>query len=320
MADQFKNIDINSILQKISEQYIAIRKLKKTELNIEKIELFTIFYKLYNISIQYAILLIRTHEAAAGLKSNTETKKNIKDILRNYYKYQDLKEEIDIIKKDLEEKIKKNNSKNNSINKKISDFQEAVEKSKQKDSEFKNYCKEYQYNNTVELNGNLVSSYSNKLQLAYDRIIKENSKNSQINNEYYEMFYENYIKLMEELNKVKNFKIIKDIDKIKKGLYVKKLKVDELLTNKNFNKKIQANSIEIPNRIKKKINNLNKYNLQELDMNRLEELKLSGGIRELTNKEKLELRLLLKKQNNELSSKLAEYKPNNRDPNGAISA
>jgi hypothetical protein len=268
MNDQSKKIDINEVLKKIIEQYNTIRKLKKNELNIEKIELFTIFYRLYNLSIKYTINLINIQELLARLKPNT--KKEIINILSYYYKYcQYLKEHIDIIKRDLEEKIKNSNSKNQ----KIIDFRKEVEESEKKDFEFKSYCAKYQYNffnNIVTLNTSLVSSYSNKLQFAYDEIIQEKSE---IINEYYDMFYENYIKLMEELDKVKNSKIIKDIDKIKKGLYVKKLKIDKLLTNNNFNKKIQANSIEIPSRIKNSITNLNQYNLPTLQSNLISEHK-----------------------------------------------
>jgi len=256
MADQFKekkDIDINEVFKKIIEQYKTIINLKKDELNIEKIELFTIFYRLYNLSIKYAIIFIKAQELAAGLKSNTE--KKIKDILNNYYKYsQHLKENIDIIKIDLEEKIKNSNFKNQ----KIIDFKNAVEESKVIDTNFKEYCAKYNY-----FNRSLVSNYSNKLQHAYDEIIKGNS---QIINEYLEIFYDNYIKLMEELDKVKN-------NKIKKGLYVKKLKIDELLTNKNFSKKKQANSIKIPNRIINSITNLNKYNLPTLQSNLISEHK-----------------------------------------------
>jgi len=323
MADQSNKIDINDVIKKIIEQYKTIRQIKKDELDITKINSFTLFYKLYNLSIKYAIILIKVQElAAAGLKNKTNTEKEIKDILNHYYKrFQHLKEEIDIIKIDLEEKIKNSNFKNQ----KIIDFKKAVEESEVNDTNFKEYCAKYNY-----FNRSLVSNYSNNLQLAYDKIIQGNS---QIINEYLEIFYDNYIKLMEELDKVKNYKIIKDIDKIKKGLYVKKLKIDELLTNKNFSKKKQANSIKIPNRIINSITNLNKYNLPTLqsnnnqtgykklklpankkkskNMNRLTELKLAAQIRSLSNQEQLELKRLLKKQNNNLSKMEKEYSNNN---------
>jgi hypothetical protein len=261
-------MDINEVLKKIIEQYKTIIKLKKDELDITKINLFTMFYRLYNLSIKYAINLINIQEFAARLNPNKE--KEIINILRKFYKYcQDLKENIDVIKIDLEKKIKNNNSKNQ----KIIDFRKTVEESEKINSEFKSYCAKYQYNffnNIVTENRNLVSSYSNNLQFAYDEIIQEKSE---IKNEYFDMFYENYIKLMEELDKVKTSKIIIDIDKIKKGLYVKKQKIDKLLTNNNFNKKIQANSIEIPRRIKNSITNLNQYNLPTLQSNLISEHK-----------------------------------------------
>ena len=261
-------MDINEVLKKIIEQYKTIIKLKKDELDITKINLFTMFYRLYNLSIKYAINLINIQELAARLNPNKE--KEIINILRKFYKYcQDLKENIDVIKIDLEKKIKNNNSKNQ----KIIDFRKTVEESEKIDSEFKSFYAKYQYNffnNIVTENRNLVSSYSNNLQFAYDEIIQGKSE---IKNEYYDMFYENYIKLMEELDKVKTSKIIIDIDKIKKGLYVKKQKIDKLLTNNNFNKKIQANSIEIPRRIKNSITNLNQYNLPTLQSNLISEHK-----------------------------------------------
>ena len=134
MSDQSpKTIDYNEVFIKLFHFYDYLKKLNlKNRAAFKYIENFTNFYKLYNILIRNVINLIKTEEIVGHLKTPQENKeKKIKKNLSIYYRNcQDLKEDIDIIKEELQAKVDKLNLERlkNNTKKLISDFKTEIEK------------------------------------------------------------------------------------------------------------------------------------------------------------------------------------------------